>query len=469
MYVSLRNLLFGSCSYSDNLVAATTLFAKKMTRVENGPPGMADMVHVNGNPSRFLETRDATTKVLESFGLSWDADVEDVIPIKDSFFAIADGPRPQSFRNRIAFKVGRDKVRNIRKALHKGLSSRPLFRSVLVKLPDKTPLHVVIRPGKQLFAALITEKMGLSEAAVKDMIMDDSGHLFSRILMFQAVIVYSSDSATLILTYNHSVFDAMSMIPWIRDMDMLVADPDTSLLPLTPFKLFADMTYSHQDSMPATLDVQYMVKRLSGISKNAGAFWPPQRAPGWFIASDKDSEHREARMKARKAEPIRYPRVVTKTQVPHMTAMKARNIPPVIVVKTALVLFNIQQTGQEYAIFHSLDAGRSWPFMPAWIPLPPAMSIDGPTIEWTMNMLRIFPDETAGQLLERIRDDQEELSLHVHAPLFKILDGLGSEGPFLVDAFQRQTFNWDISLQYLDGRDDLTTLKLLDRVDWPDG
>jgi hypothetical protein len=132
-----------------------------MTRVENGPPGIADMVHVNGNPSRFLETRDATTKVLETLGLSWDTDVEDVVPIKDSFFAIAEGPRPQSFRNRMAFKIGRDKVRNVRKALHKGLSSRPLFRSVLVKLPDMTPIHVVIRPGKQLFATLITEKMGL--------------------------------------------------------------------------------------------------------------------------------------------------------------------------------------------------------------------------------------------------------------------------------------------------------------------
>jgi hypothetical protein len=439
-----------------------------MARAQNGPPGIADMAHVNGDPQRFLETRGSATKVLENFGLSWDTDVEDIIPIKDSFFAVADGPRPQSFRNRMAFRIGRDKVRNVRKALHKGLSSRPLFRTVLMKMPDMTPLHIVIRPGEQLFSTLITEKMGLNEAAIEEMTTNDSGDSFSRILMFQAIIVYSADSATLILTYNHSVFDAMSMIPWYRDLDILLTDPETPLLQLTPFKLFADMTYSHRDSMPATLDVQYMVQRFSGISKHADAFWPPQRAPGWFIASDQDCEDHETRMKARKGAPIRYPRVVTKTHVPHMTSMKARNILPVIVVKTAIALFNIQQTGQEYAIFHNIDAGRAWPFMPAWIPLPPAMSIDGPTIEWTMNMFRILPDETPGQLLERIRDDQEELSLHAHAPLFRILDGLGSEAPFLVDAFQRQTFNWDISLQYLDGRDDLTTLKSLERVDWPD-
>jgi hypothetical protein len=65
------------------------------------------------------------------------------------------------------------------------------------------------------------------------------------------------------------------------------------------------------------------------------------------------------------------------------------------------------------------------------------------------------------------------LSLHAHAPLFRILDGLESEGPFVMDALLRQTFNWDVSLHYLDGYkygdDDLTTLKLLERVDWPDG
>jgi hypothetical protein len=432
------------------------------------------MAHVNGDPLRFVETRVATSKALENFGLSWEKDVEDVIPIKDSFFFVADGQRPQSFRHRMAFKIEGKAPATVRRALEKGLSSRPLFRTILVKLPDITPVHVVIRPGKALYDILITEKReGLDDAAIQEMMLDDSGKSFSRIQMLQAVIIDSGASTTLILTYNHSIFDAMSMIPWVRDLDMLMADPDTALLPLTPFKLFADMTYSHQESMPATLDVQFMVKRLSGISKQTKAFWPPQRAPGWMIATDQDSEHRAARMGARKAEPIRYPRVVKKLNVPHISALKLKNIPIVIVVKTAIALFNIQQTGQEYAIFNTLDAGRSWPFMPEWIPLPPAMGIDGPTIEWTMNMLRILPDETVEHLLNRIRDDQEELSLHAHAPLFRILDGLESEGPFVMDALLRQTFNWDVSLHYLDGYkygdDDLTTLKLLERVDWPDG
>ncbi|CZR69382.1 related to long-chain-fatty-acid-CoA ligase [Phialocephala subalpina] len=452
---------------------SVALSASEMARKKNGPPGVADMVHVNGDPRRFIDTRLATSRVLKGLGLSWEADVEDVLPIKASFWAFAHGPRPQSFRHRIAFRIDGRSPENIRKALEKGLSSRPMFRTILVRLPDTTPIHVVVRPGKTLYDILITEKAGLDEATIRETILDDSGESFSSIQMFQAVVAPCQDSTTLILTYNHSVFDAMSMVPWMRDLDMLVNDPNMTLLALTPFKLFADMVYSHQESMPATLDVQYFVKRFSGVNKQTKAFWPPQRAPGWMIATDQDSEHRAARMKVRKAEPIRYPRVVTKSKIPHMTALKAMNVQPVNVVKTAIALFNIQQTGQEYAFFNNLDAGRSWPFMPAWIPLPPAMSIDGPTMEWTGNMIRILPGETVEHLLNRIRDDQEELSLHAHAPLFRVLDSLGTEGPFVMDALLRQSFNWDISLQYLNGNKygnvDLTTLKLIERVDWPDG
>ena len=59
---------------------------------------------------------------------------------------------------------------------------------------------------------------------------------------------------------------------------MLVGDPDTTLLPLTPLKLFADIVHSYEDSSPARIDVQYFVERFSGISKHTKAFWPPQRA-----------------------------------------------------------------------------------------------------------------------------------------------------------------------------------------------
>jgi hypothetical protein len=192
-----------------------------------------------------------------------------------------------------------------------------------------------------------------------------------------------------------------------------------------------------------------------------------------MIANDADSPDLPSRTIARNGrERVRYPRVVTKTKVPQMATLKEKGIQPVIVVKTAIAIFNVRQTGQDHALFNTIDTGRSWPFMPSWIPLPPAMSIDGPTMEWTGNMIHILGTETVGELLERMTEDQEELSKHAHAPLFRVLDGLGKEGPFVLQGLLRQCFNWDISLQCLDYAkygDDLTTLKLVERVDWPDG
>jgi hypothetical protein len=451
------------------------LSANELSRSKDGPPGLADIAHVNGDPQKFLETRYVTSALLTPLDLTWERDVEDIIPIKDSFYAIADGPRPQSFRHRMAFTIANKSPESIRRALEKGLDSRPLFRTFLVKMTDNTRVHVVIRSSKALYDILITEKGSLTQKEIKDLILDDNAKSFSRTQMVQMIIAHSTSDpsiSTLILTYNHSVFDAMSMIPWIRDLDLLMNDPETKLLASTPFKLFADMIHSHSESMPATIDTQYFVDRFSGISKQSKAFWPRQRVPAWLIANDADAPDFATRNAARNGrERVRYPRVFTKNKVPGMAALKEKGIQPVIVVKAAIAIFNVLQTGQEYALFNTIDTGRSWPFMPSWIPLPPAMSIDGPTMEWTGNMIHLPRTERVGDLLERMTSDQEELSKHAHAPLFRVLDGLGKEGPFVLQGLLRQVFNWDISLQYLDYTkygDDLTTLKLIERVDWPD-
>ncbi|OCL13287.1 hypothetical protein AOQ84DRAFT_359904 [Glonium stellatum] len=51
------------------------------------PPQLYDVAVANGDPHRFEQTIKETVKVLERYGLSWELDVEDVIPIKDYFLA----------------------------------------------------------------------------------------------------------------------------------------------------------------------------------------------------------------------------------------------------------------------------------------------------------------------------------------------------------------------------------------------
>jgi hypothetical protein len=68
-----------------------------------------------------------------------------------------------------------------------------------------------------------------------------------------------------------------------------------------------------------------------------------------------------------------------------------------------------------------------------------------------------------------MKEDQMEVSNHIHAPWFKGLDRLGDEGPMISDAAKRQWFSWDISLQHLlTTGGSLSILQPVGHLDWPD-
>ncbi len=194
-----------------------------------------------------------------------------------------------------------------------------------------------------------------------------------------------------------------------------------------------------------------------------------------MIGSDEDSMHVAERAACRNeiwadaglvwdattAKTWRFPRLSRIINVPDM--MRIRNefkIDPSIVVKAALAVFNVRQTGQPFAIFNSVEAARSWPFIPPWVEkmLPHAMTIDGPTVEWVLNMIKVDSHppgqvnepETIGQLAGRLQREQASLEKHAHAPWLKVLEGLGpEESAAVVDASCRQTFVWDATMRLM--------------------
>lgn len=365
----------------------------------------------------------------------------------------------------------------MRPILDKGLDGRPMFRSVIASLPDGTPFHVVVRPSAILYNKLITERTVLDMAAMEGVYQDDSNENFPRDQMFRACLVRveHEQAAFMILTYNHSVFDAMTMVEWYPDLDQLFVDPTAELTSQTPFQFFAEVVNLYDTSSLAESSVDFNIHRLRGISKCKDAFWPPKRTPGFMNGIDTGSPHHLARLEHREKHnmpPIRPPRVfrmLKSANIPNIRA--AHKIHPSILVKTAVALFNIQQTGHEYAVFNDLDAGREWPFLLPQMKnaFPPAMTVDGPMLEWTLNLIRVLPLETVGALLQRIGAEQKRLSKHVHAPWFKVLEGLGEEAVYVKDAVQRQCFNWDVSLRsMLTQQTDYTALKPMGRLDWPD-
>lgn len=419
---------------------------------------------------------EAANEVLHRFGLTWETDVEDVLSIKDTFQEFVRGQRPQSNGHKIAFKIKGHNPDRVRAALLRSLSTRPVLRTIAVKVPGAAAVHVVLRPSQAVYDILIKQKSFSHESDVQEFIVDSFGKEFED-RMFRAIIAdIGCQSTALIITLNHSVFDALFAYAWYSEVDMLIQSPEAIPIPSTPFKLFADMHQQYQDSSLALSDINFHIRRLRGISRFTEALWPPKRAPGWMVGNDEGSKDFTARNSIRKKLNLNsQPRPsLTRAQdfsdIERIRSQYLVQAP--IVAKAAIALFNVIQTGQPFAIFRNMDAGRKWPFIPGWITvrLPPAMSISGPTLTWTMNMIQIKPKETCGELLTRISQDQKALSSHAHAPWYKILNGLGEdEGRIAKEAAMRQTFNWDVSLKFLDSKlENYSTLEPIGRMDWPD-
>lgn len=421
------------------------------------------------------------------------SDVETILPIRTGYHRFVLTDRPQTYRHRTIFSAHGASVVKVRQAVEAGLASRPLLRTVLGQAPDNSLWHVGIRAPCILPHIVEMAEVPDDEASEK-LNQDDSAAAFDPRLGVQVKIVTVRDSGkvNLILTYSHAVFDILSIQPFHNDLDYLIAMPDPSpaaLVPSTPFKLFADLYHDYADSMPAKSSVRATAHRLRGISKMQSALWPRQKAPGWFVGSDAAITPRmkDRRAKTREqvwaltsrtwnettAREFRYPRAARVVNLPSLQRLRVeKGIDPQTVALAALAAFNAQKTGEPYAVFNTVDHGRTWPFVPSWMEslLPPAMSVDGPMAEWLLHLVQVKGRfETVGQFLNRTQQEQELASKHAHAPWDKVLEALGpDEAAVAKDAACRQTFVWDVTLQMMRGPNDYTSLKPEARYDWPD-
>ncbi|ENH70957.1 hypothetical protein FOC1_g10008327 [Fusarium oxysporum f. sp. cubense race 1] len=99
------------------------------------------------------------------------------------------------------------------------------------------------------------------------------------------------------------------------------------------------------------------------------------------------------------------------------------------------------------------------------------MSIDGPTVQWVLNMTEVARSETVLEFLQRMLAESEETKEHEHVPWNKVVQNLSDEGPAAVDASFRQSFVWDVSLAMSLAKgpqSHFTSLEPIARYDWPD-
>ncbi|KPM39603.1 hypothetical protein AK830_g6974, partial [Neonectria ditissima] len=171
---------------------------------------------------------------------------------------------------------------------------------------------------------------------------------------------------------------------------------------------------------------------------------------------------------------FRYPRSGRVVGLPSLAALRDRHaVQPAVLARAAVVLFNVLQTGASHALFSSWESGRSWPFVPPWMDrlLPPAMSIDGPTAQWLLNMTEVVPDESVAAFLRRVAREQDLLKRHEHVPWNRVVQALRDEGDVAETASFRQSFVWDVSIAMGIARADRADFKTLEpvaRYDWAD-
>ncbi|XP_044719016.1 AMP-binding enzyme domain-containing protein [Hirsutella rhossiliensis] len=422
---------------------------------------------------------------LQSLGLDR-CEVEDVVPIRSSFQRMISGQRPQSFHIRVVFRVAQAKAPQMRKAIEKGLTLRPILRTVSCRPSGQAPFHAVVKAHHQLFGRQIREVQVRTEQEAEERYSDDSASCRVPELMFSADIIAVMETGQCYLSamYNHSVVDAVFLLEWHRDLGQLISGSGTAwpVDARSPYRFWADLWHQYQDSLPAQASVSFHVERLRGISRFKHHLWPPQRAPGWMMARDEDASDAQARRRVRdqvwhgtwndkRASEFRYPRRSRVVCLPKLAQLRrSLGVEPALLARCAVAIFNIVQTASPYAVFNSWESGRSWPFVPGWMQglLPPAPSIDGPTAERILNVVEVKEDETVRDFLQRMVRENDEAAAHAHVPWDKVVSELKEEGPVAVDASFRQSFVWDVSMGKSLSHHDDKALYPVARHDWAD-
>jgi aryl carrier-like protein len=384
----------------------------------DGPLTVDDMAHARGDPARAKRTQELANTTLAPLSRSWE-DVEDVIPMNGMQEIYMEYRRPQTFNHRHAWACPGSTISDLKTAIEGAVSHHSMLRTMGLYYDSTTSLHLTIRPSEKWFSHCITivdpidTAEDLNHLVYNDPLLDHAafpGPLFRFVITH----IRSENCAGLIYQAQHSVFDGVSLPLFLEDLNTLLLSPSSILKPHVPFKAWADNYYNLQDSAIAHSHVACHPPRLSGISKNPATLFPVQRAPEWFKGSSHGWINTKTGLpgpprKSLDAEPIGVKGLFIRGKLPDIQALKIRHgVEGSQVMKAALAVVTTRYTGQEYALFGQALAGRSWPFLLPWQVerMPPAMDVDGPAVQDTVNRIPVHHDETVLSMLSRLQAEQ---------------------------------------------------------------
>ena len=431
----------------------------------SGPPDAFDIVESYGNTAKMQAVQGLVSPILGLYGLSWNEDVEDIIPMNDVLAnMVVSRRRLRSSLRRDAFfceDVSFDKLTVV---LKEALSAHPILRSLWVPTSASSVSHLIVRPTNRSWEVFV-DFSGHTVETPEDLRTiwqgDDErdicgsqkgpGPLF-RVVMFH--IRSHPGSTGFVYWSNHSAFDATSLSFFHETLEELLSGQKVT--PRTSYKLWAQALYAGRHGPYAQAGAAYFGQKLAGFADYCASMVPQQRAPGFLEGNDRgwvdvsgrpdDTGLRRpldgdlGRLQADKG-------LVRVIKCPGLGELQARHgIAAHLVFKAALAIANTDWTNTNTAFFRSLQSGRQWPFMDEALAaqLPSAADVDGPTLQASFNVINFNQHkETAFELFRRLKADQELATRYELTPLSLALASLPeSDRNALMIRGLSQLFNW---------------------------
>lgn len=427
-------------------------------------PSLGDVVHACGDPVGFTRIQEIVERKLQGIGLSWDEDIEDILPVWDFGQLMLDPSGLRSGRFKVTFTCSNVTPSRLRAALERTLSNHGILRTLAVRHGPLHHSHVVIRPSSRWYKIAITNTKSvrdLEDLRTLHLCPPERGNTTSPVTpLFHITMsfVESEGSAAFAVYGNHSVFDATSLSIFLEDLENSLINDRAALPPRTSYNLFANAYYSHRASIQSQISLKHHISRLKGIGELRNALWPTRYDSQVLEGEDANQEHDEGSPRkssdrillgggtsqglqgfTRRAKLSTMGKLQSEHKVSHAVAIKA-----------AVALLNIKQTGSTHALFANTQLCRSWPFLEKQISdfLPDPMDIPGPTIEHVFNKVEIRPAETVLALLQRMQSEQDGLTEHARTPILALREQLGEEdGNMLIEILRRQFFQYAPLLQ----------------------
>ncbi|KAL1311473.1 hypothetical protein AAFC00_004416 [Neodothiora populina] len=451
---------------------------KRKTQVDRasriGPPTIDDIAYLQGDSSTFQQTRRSVSSALSIMNLSW-SDVEDVMPLPDWEAIFVNRSRPQSWNLRWTCHAPVD-ARKLEAAVRSTMAVHPTLRSIAVLSNEDTPLLVSIRPSEQWMKNSITTGWSVSDKdELKDLLLghpvQDCASFPGPLFRVHIATIESDGTAGLVIVASHAVMDASMTKLWLDDINAALHGNGTPG-PHALYKDYAAAYHSHRFGSEAMKGVAYWAEKLQGVSSiPESEYWPPQRAPEWFKGCDygwthwdgsETSESMRSRSQLEKNKAQNGIRRLARVQdIAHLKS--DHNVPVFMLMKAAIALLNVKQTGGREAMFGTINAARTWPFSSDYSATEQEkfsgnpLDISGCTIEYLLDRVHVETQTMVLKFMQKVTAEEETNSAHAHAPFFDIVERLrhsisandartveqrNSDAESLLPLIRRQSFNW---------------------------